>query len=69
MSAASRAVSSSVRPSRVRRRALLVLLGYLVLAVSLAFVIALWVIRTVLQPASVLVRLLSDSEEQPTPVA
>jgi methyl-accepting chemotaxis protein len=45
----------------------MVLLGYLVLAVALAIVIALWVVRTVLQPAYSLVRLLADTKEGKTP--
>lgn len=45
----------------------MVLLGYLVLAVAVAIVIALWVVRTVLQPAYTLVRLLADAEEPSTP--
>lgn len=45
----------------------MVLLGYLVLAVAVAIVIALWVVRTVLQPAYALVRLLADADEGSTP--
>ena len=45
----------------------LILVGYLVVAVVLGVVIALWVVRTVLRPTYALVRLLADAErESPT---
>ena len=45
----------------------ILLLGYLVLAVAIGVAIALWVVRTVLRPAYALVRLLGDPDEpEPT---
>ena len=47
--------------------AVILLLGYLVLAVAIGIVIALWVVRTVLRPAYALVRLLGDPDDvEPT---
>jgi hypothetical protein len=42
----------------------MVLLIYLVVSVAIAVAVSLWVVRTVLQPAYSLVRLLSDVQEE-----
>jgi CHASE3 domain sensor protein len=45
----------------------LILLGYLVVAVILGVAIALWVVRTVLRPSYALVRMLAEAEEETRP--
>jgi methyl-accepting chemotaxis protein len=46
---------------------LLVLIGYLVVAIAAAVAIALWVIRAILRPTYTLLRLLTDAEEGAKP--
>jgi methyl-accepting chemotaxis protein len=55
--------------SQTSSLSVIILVGYLVVAVILGVAIALWVVRTVLRPTYALVRMLSDAEEdtRPTP--